>query len=163
MFKPIPLFVVSMVFTALTVLFLFSPVSLNGFKADVYFVIITVAVNILSIITGYKERSKRVFITVNITLAVILTIGLAIFINGKGLHVTRVYSPHMIKQNLYASLTLRYEKGYFRKQLNSCGDGTYWETYVPTFFPLIEIETKHNACFVVNPPGGSNLYTFAAE
>jgi len=163
MLKPIPLFVISAIFTALTILFLFSPVSLNGFKADVYFTVVTIVVNILSIVIGFRRKSKSFFKVINIAVAIFLLNGLIIFAGITELHIKRVYTPLINKENLYAAPRLKYRKAYFANWKRDCGDGTYWETYVPTFFPLIEVETKRNACFVINPPGGSNLYTFAAE
>jgi hypothetical protein len=63
------------------------------------------------------------------------------------MYVDRVYEPGNTKYNLYSSLSDWYKKIYFKRhRAELCNDGELWETKVPHYFPVIEIETSRDQC-----------------
>jgi hypothetical protein len=61
--------------------------------------------------------------------------------------VVNVYEPKDTKYNLYSSLSGWYKRAYFKRNLAElCNDGELWETKVPYYFPVIEIEISRDQC-----------------
>ena len=128
-----------------------SPASLNGYSTDFYALLLSLTFTIFSSWTLYKQETARRKSFISLSLAVLQAIGLLVFLWAETIHVKWVYEPALTKKNLYSSGTGWYWKAYFKPHNELCGDGELWQTKVPYYFPLIEIETQRNECYIVAP------------
>ena len=101
----------------------------------------------------------------SLSLAMLQTIGLIIFLWTDTLQVDKVYQPSNNKYNLYSSLSGWYRRTYFKEhKAELCDGGELWDTKVPYYFPLIEIETGRNKCHkVLNDSIYTLLYNHVPE
>jgi hypothetical protein len=140
----------SILCSALVCTFLFSKISLNGYKTDFYFFLATLFLNAFSFFLLRKDLRAKWKSYINLSIAMFLTIGLFIFLWADTLQVDKVYEPTNNQYNVYSSLTGWYKRAYFKKhQAGLCNDGVLWQTKVPYYFPLIEIETSKDECHKV--------------
>jgi hypothetical protein len=136
--------------TVLLCIFMWTRLSLNGYKTDFYFFVATLLLNIACFWTQYKVDQTRRKSFINLSLATMQAFGLFIFLWLDTLQADKIYKPHNIKYNLYSSLTGFYKRAYFKRhKAELCNDGQLWETKVPFYFPLIEIETARDQCHKV--------------
>ena len=150
------LFWIAIICSILVVVFIWTPVSLNGYKTDFYFFSGTIIMNLLFCWIYFRERQVRIQLRICFFIAIIQIVGLIVFLRIESLQVNKVYTPSNNKNNLYSSLTGWYKRTYFKPHRGElCGDGELWATKVPHFFPLIEIETKRDECHIV---GTDSLY-----
>jgi hypothetical protein len=139
------LFIISVTCFILCLIFGLSRVSLNGYKADIYFWQFTILICFVSFLSFLLTRNNNSFKVVTGLLFLCLTIA---FINYyKGQKVKRIYTCWIAKQNMYASLTGTIYKQYFLPDNKIPDSGTSWSTKVPRYFPLIEIEYSRNTTF----------------
>lgn len=144
------LFRTSLFYTMLVCIFMWTKVSLNGYKSDFYFFAGTLLLNIVCSWIHWKADNANRKSFINLSFAMLQTVGLCIFFWADTLQVDKVYEPRNTKYNLYSSLTGWYKRAYFKlHQAELCNDGELWETKVPYYFPLIEIETTRNECHKV--------------
>jgi hypothetical protein len=152
------LFWTSLFCSTLVCIFLWTKISLNGYKADFYFFISTLLLNLICFLTLRKADKTQLRAFITLSLATLQTIGLIVFLWADTLQVDKVYEPKNNKYNLYSSLSGWYKRTYFKQhQAELCGDGELWETKVPYYFPLIEIETGRDNCHKV---GNDSTYTW---
>lgn len=152
------LFWTSLVYSALVVMFMLTKVSLNGYKTDFYFFFATLVLNLFCFITLRKNDTTNGKAFINLTIAALQIIGLCIFLWADTLQVDKVYQPKNNKYNLYSSFSGWYKRTYFKAHnAELCNDGELWETKVPYYFPLIEIETSRDECHEV---GTDSSYTW---
>lgn len=152
------LFYTSLFCSTLVCVFLWTKVSLNGYRNDFYFFIATLLLNLICFSTLHKtDRTKRKAY-INLSLATLQIIGLCIFLWTDTLQVDKVYEPRNNKYNLYSSLSGWYKQTYFKRhRAELCNDGELWQTKIPYSFPLIEIETERDKCHKV---GDDSSYTW---
>ena len=132
------LFWTSLVSSTLVCIFMWTKISLNGYKADFYFFSATLLLNLVCFWTLYKQDITKRKSFLNLILAILQIIGLCIFLWVDTLQVDKVYEPRNIKYNLYSSLSGWYKRTYYKKHTAElCGDGELWHTKVPYYFPLI--------------------------
>jgi len=144
------LFWTSLACSILVCVFMWTKLSLNGYKTDLYFFIATLLLNITSFWTLRKTEKTKRKSYINLSIATLQVIGLCIFLWTNTLQVDKVYEPRNNKYNLYSSLSGWYKRTYFKKHRSElCNDGELWETKVPYYFPLIEIETERDRCHKV--------------
>ena len=144
------LFYTSLICSTLVCVFMWTRLSLNGYKTDVYFFIVTLFLNSFCFLTFYKTENISAKVILLLSLATIQLIGLSIFLCVDKLQVDKVYQPANIKYNLYSSIGGWYRRSYFKEHNGElCGDGELWQTKVPYYFPLIEIETERDNCHKV--------------
>ena len=144
------LFWTSLFCSTLVCIFLWTKLSLNGYKTDFYFFSATLLLNLYCFWTLRKVDKTRTKSFVNLFISTLQIIGLVIFLWADTLQVDKVYEPGNNKYNLYSSLSGWYKRTYFKRHKGElCGDGELWETKVPYYFPLIEIETGRNECHKV--------------
>jgi hypothetical protein len=145
------LFWISLFCTTMICIFLWTKLSLNGYKSDFYFFAGTLLLNVICFWKLYKAGNTRRISFINLTFAGLQIIGLCIFLWLDTLQVDQVFEPQNTKYNLYASLNGWYKRAYFKPhQADPCNDGELWETKVPYYFPLIEIEITRDECHKVN-------------
>lgn len=152
------LFWTSLLCSTLVCLFLWTKISLNGYKADFYFFTATLLLNVYCFWTLRKsdETISKPFI--NLSIAALQVIGLVIFLWADTFQVDKVYEPSSNKYNLYSSHSGWYYRTYFKRHKGElCSDGELWETKVPYYFPLIEIETGRDKCHKV---GSDSTYSW---
>jgi hypothetical protein len=144
------LFWTSLICSALVCIFMRTKLSLNGYIADFYFSVGTLLLNIVCFWTFQQAGETISKAYINLSLAILQTVGLLLFLWADTLQVDKVYEPRNTKYNLYSSLTGWHKKAYFKQhQAELCSDGELWETKVPYYFPLIEIETARDQCHTV--------------
>ena len=143
-------FWLSILCSALVCIFLFSKISLNGYKTDFYFFLATLFLNVFSFFLLRRVLRTKWKAYLKLSFAIFLIIGLCFFLWADTLQVDKVYEPANNKYNLYSSLTGWYRRTYFKKhRAELCNDGVLWHTKVPYYFPLIEIETSRDECHKV--------------
>ena len=141
------LFWTSLFCTTLVCIFMWTRFSLNGYKTDFYFFLGTLLLNLICFWTLYKSANTKRQSFINLTFSALQIIGLCFFLWADTLQVDRVYLPRNTKYNLYSSFSGWYKRAYFKQhQAELCKDGELWETKVPYYFPLMEIETSRNEC-----------------
>ena len=141
------LFWTSLFCTTLVCIFMWTKISLNGYKTDFYFFLATLLLNFICFWALYKCGKTRRKSFIFLSFAAFQVIGLCIYLWADTLYVDRVYEPGNTKYNLYSSLSGWYKKTYFKRhRAELCNDGELWETKVPYYFPLIEIETSRDQC-----------------
>jgi hypothetical protein len=126
----------------LAIVFQFSKVSLNGFRSDQLFIVGVFVINLISFVLLKRAGMNKKVRYFN--LIVVILIGLWLLLEGLTggfLPAENVYTQKMTKENLASSLSGKYTKAYFRYRYIANGNGVYWETSVPTWFPVIEVET----------------------
>ena len=129
---------------------MWTKVSLNGYKADFYFFLATLLINLLAFWALRKNDATNYRSFINFSFAISQIVGLCIFLSTNTLQIDKVYRPSNNKYNLYSSLSGWYKRAYFKPiKDKTCGDGELWETKVPYYFPLIEIETSRDKCHKV--------------
>jgi hypothetical protein len=144
------LFWTSLFCTTLVGIFMWTNLSLNGYKTDFYFFLVTLLLNLICFWILYRGKKTRRQSIINFSLAALQIIGLCIFLWADTLQVDKVYEPRNTKYNLYSSLSGWYKRSYYKQhQAELCNDGELWETKVPTYFPVIEIETSRDRCHKV--------------
>ena len=144
------LFWIALFCSLLLGIFLWSPLSLNGYKTDIYFFIACFILCLASFLLYRKDPVQRIKSYISLCLLLVQFIGFLVFIRVDRFQVDKVYTPANNKSNLYASLSLWYKRTYFKYYSGElCGDGELWETKVPVLFPLIEIETSREHCHKV--------------
>ena len=152
------LFWTSLVCSTLVCIFMWTKVSLTGYKTDFYFFIGTLLLNLICFWTFRKLDTTKLKSYVSLSLATLQFIGLSIFLWSDTLRVDIVYEPSNNKYNLYSSLSGWYKRTYFKLHREElCNDGELWQTKVPYYFPLIEIETQRDQCHKV---GSDSSYTW---
>lgn len=159
------LFGTSLLCTALACIFLWTKLSLNGYKADFYFFGATLLLNIISFWALYQAAGTRRKSFINLILAALQLIGLTFFLRIDTLQVDRVFIPQDNKANLYAAASGWYKRAYFKPhRAELCYDGELWTTKVPYYFPLIEIETSREQCHKVRSAmSNSSSYDYIPE
>lgn len=141
------LFWTTLVCSILVCISMWTKISLNGYKADFYFFIATLVLNILCYLTFRKSKTTKPRAFINLSIATLQIIGLCIFLWADTLQVDKVYQPKNNKYNLYSSLSGWYKRTYFKRhKAELCNDGELWETKDPYYFPLIEVETSRDKC-----------------
>lgn len=144
------LFRISMICTSLVCIFMWTKISLNGYKTDFYFFLGIILLNLICSRALYRSDKTRRQSFINLFFAGLQIIGLCVFLNMDTWQVYKVYEPRNIKYNLYSSLSGWYKKAYFKQHATKlCNDGELWETKVPYYFPLIEIELSRDQCHKV--------------
>ena len=152
------LFWTSLFCTTLVGIFMWTKLSLNGYKTDFYFFLASLLLNLLCFVTLYKGDKTRRKSFINLSFAALQIIGLFIFLWADTLQVDKVYEPRNTKYNLYSSLCGWYKRAYFKRhKAELCNDGELWETKVPYYFPVIEIETSRDQCHKV---GTDSIYAW---
>jgi hypothetical protein len=135
---------------------MWTKLSLNGYKTDFYFFSVTLFLNLISFLTLYRSDNTRRLSFINFSTIALQITGLFIFLWADTLQVDKVYEPKNTKYNLYSSLSGWSKRAYFKRdRAELCTDGQLWETKVPYYFPLIEIETSREQCHKV---GTDNSY-----
>jgi hypothetical protein len=151
------LFTTSLLCSLLVCIFMRTPLSLNGYKTDFYFFIGSLLLNASCFWIHYKADQTRRMSHISLSLAMIQGIGLWLFLWAGMPQVDKVYMPRHTKHNLYVALVGWYKKAYFKPHgAELCYDGELWETKVPYYFPLIEVETHREQCHKV---GSDSAYT----
>ena len=136
---------------------MWTKVSLNGYKTDFYFFCVTLLLNLYCFWTLRNAAKTRPKTIINLSIAALQIIGLLVFLWADTLQVDNVYEPKNNKYNLYSSLSGWHKRAYFKRHLGElCGNGELWETKVPYYFPLIEIETERNECHKVRNDSAYN-------
>jgi hypothetical protein len=126
---------------------MWTKLSLNGYKNDFYFFLATLLLNLICFWTLYKDGKTRRLSLINLSAAALQVTGLCIFLWSDTLQVDKVYEPGNTKNNLYSSVSGWYKRAYFKRhKAELCNDGELWETKVPFYFPVIEIETSRDRC-----------------
>jgi hypothetical protein len=144
------LFWTSLFCTTLVCIFMWTKFSLNGYKADFYFFLVTLFLNLFCFGVLSREDKTRRQSFINLSFAALQIIALCIFLWSDTLQVEKVYEPRNNKYNLYSSLSGWYKRAYFKQHRTElCNDGELWETKVPYYFPVIEIETSRDQCHKV--------------
>ena len=144
------LFWTSLFCTTMVCSFMWTKLSLNGYKIDFYFFIATLFLNITCFLTLRKTENHNRKSYINVSFALLQIAGLCIFLWADTLQVDKIYEPRITKYNLYSSLGGWYKRAYFKRhQAELCNDGELWETKVPYYFPVIEIETLRDQCHKV--------------
>lgn len=159
------LFYTSLFCSVLVCVFLCTKVSLSGYRNDFYFFIAVLLLNLICFwILRKIERTKRKSY-INLFLSTFQIIGLCIFLMVDTLQVDKVYEPINNKYNLYSSLIGWHKRTYFKRHSGElCNDGELWQTKIPYYFPLIEIETKRDKCHKVGSDSTYNwLYKHIPE
>ncbi|RYE58078.1 MAG: hypothetical protein EOP48_04375 [Sphingobacteriales bacterium] len=88
---------------------------------------------------------------INLSIAIVQLIALCTFSWFDTLQVDKVYNAKNSKHNLYSSLTGWYKKAYFKPHQGELGgDGEFWETKVPYYFPFFEIEISRDQCHEIH-------------
>lgn len=141
------LFLSSYIFTILVGIFMLTKLSLNGYITDFYFFVISLFLNLLAFWVFGRIRWTKGIGIINLAFASWQIIALCIFLSINTLKVDKVYTPANNKHNLYSALLGWHNRAYFRpyKDDDLC-DGVFWQTKVPCYFPLIEIETSRDKC-----------------
>jgi hypothetical protein len=135
-------FILSFFAFLLALVFQFSKVSLNGFRSDQLFIVGVFVINLISFVLLKRAGMNKKGRYFNLTIVILIGLWLLLEgLTGGFIPVENVYTPKMTKENLASSLSGRYKKAYFRYRYIADGNGVYWETDVPTWFPAIEVET----------------------
>ena len=144
------LFWTSLICTTLVCIIMWTKLSLNGYQTDFYFFLGALLLNLVCFWIFYRLDLLRNKSFINLSLAVLQITGLLVFLWADTLQVDKVYEPRNNKYNLFSSLSGWYKKAYFKRhQAELCNDGELWETKVPFYFPIIEIETSRDQCHKV--------------
>jgi hypothetical protein len=144
------LFGLSLICNVLVCIFMLTKLSLNGYIADFYFIIFTLALNFSCylIFRNDKPKGRSIF---HLLIFILQIIGICIFLSVDTLQVDMVYTPKNNKENLYSTLTGWYTRAYYKpRKREQCNGGILWQTRVPYYFPLIEIEIKRDDCHRVD-------------
>lgn len=159
------LFLSSYIFTILVCIFMLTKLSLNGYITDFYFFVISLLLNLLAFWVFSRISWTKSIGIINLAFASWQIIALCIFLCVSTLQVDKVYTPANNKHNLYSALLGWHNRAYFRpyKDDDLC-DGVFWQTKVPCYFPLIEIETSRDKCYNIdNIPNYDWLFKHVPE
>ena len=96
--------------TTLLCIFLWTTLSLNGYKADFNFFICTLLLIVIYFWKLNKAGKTRRISFINLSLASLQIIGLCLFLWLDTLQVDKVYEPGKTKYNLYSSLNGWYKR-----------------------------------------------------
>lgn len=141
------LFLTSICSTTLVSIFMWTSISLVGYRSDFYFFLGSLIINFVSFLVhfNYKTASPKAFLS--LAFAILQLIGLMLFLWADTLQVDKVYKQQNAKHNLYSSAIGWYKLAYYKPhQGELCNDGELWETKVPSYFPLLEIEISRDQC-----------------